>query len=99
MGAGKGNSGGAGFKASNACGDVLNEILTRAETLGGGWFGWVGTASGYSGRAGSKSTDACGDVLNEILTRAETLGGGWFGWLRTKASAVDLCSVSRGDSG
>ena len=99
MGAGSGYSGRASFKACDACGDVFNEILSRTETFGGGWFGWVGTGSGYSGGAGSKTSNAYGDVLNEILTRAETLGGGWFGWPRTKASAVDLCSVSRGDSG
>ena len=59
----------------------------------------VGAGSGCSGRASFKACDACGDVFNEILTRAETFGGRRFGWPRTKAGAVDLCFVSRGECG
>ena len=40
MRAGNGCSGRVSFKACDACGDVFNEILTRAKAFGGSRFGW-----------------------------------------------------------
>ena len=46
MKAGSGCSGRIGFKACDACGDVFNKIIARAEAFGGGLLGWSSVKAG-----------------------------------------------------